>query len=223
MAPSRLSGRGLTLGFPTPAGPVHALRGADVDLRGGEFVAVFGASGSGKSSLLNVLAGLEKPTAGEVSIDGEFLSSMSEHQILDTRLRRLGLVFQENNLVSQFTASENVQLVLRAQGCARPADEALRLLAQVGIEDLHDRLPTQMSGGQRQRVGIARALAGGRPFVLCDEPTGALDRENSTGLFSRLRALVDECGTGVLVATHDGLAKDFADRCLTMVDGRISI
>lgn len=131
------------------------------------------------------------------------------------------MVFQDSNLVAQFTAAENVELILRCQGAAGPRQQAVALLGALGVGELADRRPSDMSGGQRQRVGIARALAGDRQVILCDEPTGALDRANSRALFGLLRELAREKRVGVLIATHDREAAEFADRVVTTVDGRV--
>ena len=204
----------------TPAGAVRALDGVNLEVAAGEMVSLYGASGSGKSTLLSVIGGLEVPGSGSVQVMGREIVGMSEDQRTDLRLRQVGLVFQEHNLVAQFTASENLQIVLRAQGC--PEAEAKRLLGLVGIGELWNRMPDATSGGQRQRVGVARALAGRRPVMLCDEPTGALDSHTSASLFSQLKALTRQAGVACLIATHDPLAERYADRVLEIVDGRLS-
>lgn len=216
-----LSVRQVDVTYPTPAGPVRALVEANLEVARGEVVCVFGASGSGKSTLLEVIGGLQLPTSGVVTVGGNTVSDMDERQRTRLRLSKVGMVFQEHNLVSQFTASENIQIVLRAQGHATPKAEASRLLQLVGVEELADRSPVLMSGGQRQRVGIARGLAGARPLLLCDEPTGALDRENSRQLFQHLRSIAHEDQVACVIATHDPLAEEYADRILHMVDGRL--
>ncbi len=211
---------GVEFTYSTPAGAVRALDGVSLEVAAGEMVSLYGASGSGKSTLLSVIGGLEVPGSGSVQVMGREIVGMSEDQRTDLRLRQVGLVFQEHNLVAQFTASENLQIVLRAQGC--PEAEAKRLLGLVGIGELWNRMPDAMSGGQRQRVGVARALAGRRPVMLCDEPTGALDSHTSASLFSQLKALTRQAGVACLIATHDPLAERYADRVLEIVDGRLS-
>lgn len=211
---------GVEFTYSTPAGAVRALDGVNLEVAAGEMVSLYGASGSGKSTLLSVIGGLEVPGSGSVQVMGREIVGMSEDQRTDLRLRQVGLVFQEHNLVAQFTASENLQIVLRAQGC--PEAEAKRLLGLVGIGELWNRMPDAMSGGQRQRVGVARALAGRRPVMLCDEPTGALDSHTSASLFSQLKALTRQAGVACLIATHDPLAERYADRVLEIVDGRLS-
>ncbi len=211
---------GVEFTYSTPAGAVRALDGVSLEVAAGEMVSLYGASGSGKSTLLSVIGGLEVPGSGSVQVMGREIVGMSEDQRTDLRLRQVGLVFQEHNLVAQFTASENLQIVLCAQGC--PEAEAKRLLGLVGIGELWNRMPDAMSGGQRQRVGVARALAGRRPVMLCDEPTGALDSHTSASLFSQLKALTRQAGVACLIATHDPLAERYADRVLEIVDGRLS-
>lgn len=213
--------RDLSFSYPMATGPLLALDNVNFELQQGEIVCLQGASGSGKSTLLSCIAGLELPDAGSIRIAGQELVGMSPRQRTELRLNTVGLVFQDHNLVSQFTARENIEIVLRCQGRANPRDEAEDLLELVGIRELSDRLPTNMSGGQRQRVGIARALAGQRPFLLCDEPTGALDSTNSQSLFGHLRTLAHDHGIGCLVATHDPIARDFGDTIIEMLDGRV--
>lgn len=214
-------GRGVEVVYPLPAGGVHALRGVDIELSAGETVVLSGASGSGKSTLLNVIAGLDQISAGQLSVAGQPISELSERQRAALRLNSIGLVFQDDNLVAQFTAAENVEIILACQGAPDARDAAKTLLAQLGIEDLADRRPADMSGGQRARVGIARALAGHRQILLCDEPTGALDTTNSLLLFELLKDLSRTAGIGVLIATHDHHALDYADRWLIITDGQI--
>lgn len=214
-----ISVKGVHLSYPSAGGGVSALSGADLTVAPGEVVCLYGASGSGKSTLLMAIAGLEVPQQGSILVAGQQVVGMSEPERTDLRLRIVGLVFQEHNLVAQFTARENVEIVLRCQGDSAPGKSALELLKTVGIADLADRLPGAMSGGQRQRVGIARALAGDRPFLLCDEPTGALDSKNSMALFERLVSLARDKNVGCLIASHDPLAERFADRVVRMRDG----
>ncbi len=214
--------RGLRFAYPMASEHVQALAGVDLDLQRGELVCLTGASGSGKSTLLNCIAGLELPDEGTVLVDGTDVARLGEDERTRLRLMTIGMVFQDHNLIAQFTASENIQVILRCQGAESPGEEAQHLLELVGVRELADRLPTEMSGGQRQRLGIARALAGGRPYLLCDEPTGSLDSANSTALFQRLRHLTREEGVGCLVATHDPLAHEHADRVVHMQDGVLS-
>ena len=210
--------------FTTNADTVVALDAVDFDLDSGQVACVYGASGSGKTTMLSVLAGIETLDSGTVSVDGEDFTGSSEAKRADLRLHRVGVVFQTNNLLPEFTALENVLLPLLVRGHRRhiAAMEARQALAAVGIEQLADRLPAQMSGGQRQRVGIARALAGEQRLLLADEPTGALDSENSKALFELLRHRATTDGTAIVIATHDPIAQDYADAVFHMVDGKVA-
>jgi putative ABC transport system ATP-binding protein len=201
---------------------VLAVQEVNFSLYSGDFVCLLGASGSGKTTLLNLLAGLDVAESGTVHVLGKDLGAMGDRERTALRLDRVGMVFQDNNLVAQFTARENVELILRCQTDNDPVISALELLREVGVEELADRRPGDMSGGQRQRVGIARALAGHRAVLICDEPTGHLDRANSLALFTTLRDLAHTRGMAVLVATHDPDAVEFADRVVRMRDGRLS-
>jgi putative ABC transport system ATP-binding protein len=204
------------------AAAVHALRGVSMDVRAGELVAVMGPSGSGKSTLLHLAGGLDAPTTGDVVVEGVVLSSLSRRGLAELRRRAIGYVFQDFNLIPALTAAENVALPRELDGVrARQArEEAVRALAEVGVEDLADRFPDDMSGGQQQRVAIARALVGERRLVLADEPTGALDSETGEAVLRLLRTRVDEGAAGVLV-THEARHAAWADRVVFLRDGRM--
>lgn len=208
--------------YGTKSGDVHAVRGVDLEVISGEFVAVMGASGSGKTTLLNLLAGLDVATSGEVTVCGHALNGMSEDERGQFRLRHLGVVFQDNNLLDEFSAVENVMLPMRALGVGREhaMREAMESLERMGVAQVAERRPEQMSGGQRQRVGIARALAGSKTLLLADEPTGALDATNSEALFGVLSGLTRQEVT-VVVVSHDPMIKQFASRTVEMSDGRL--
>ena len=212
--------RGVSLRFTSGPDAVTALEGVTVPFRHGELVAIMGASGSGKTSLLNVVAGLEVPDEGEVRVGEVDLASLDEDARADVRLHEIGLVFQDDNLLPVLTAQENVALPLRARGwsAAEAVGEADAWLARVGLDGMGARRPAEMSGGQRQRVGIARAVAGGRRILLADEPTGALDSATTRDVLGLLRELADD-GVCVVVVSHDHVVRDYADRVWRMSDG----
>ena len=199
---------------------VHALRGVSLTVRAGELVAVMGPSGSGKSTLLALAGGLDRPTGGEVVVEGETLRGLSARELARLRRRRIGYVFQDLNLLGSLTAVENVALPLELDGTGVRAarQSALAALREVDLEDLADRFPDQMSGGQQQRVAIARALVGERRLVLADEPTGALDSQTGEAVLHLLRRRVDAGAAGVLV-THEARHAGWADRVVFLRDG----
>ncbi|MBL8589869.1 MAG: ABC transporter ATP-binding protein [Methylobacteriaceae bacterium] len=197
----------------------------DLDIAAGEFLAITGPSGSGKSSLLYLLGLLDAPTRGELRIDGRETSRLGEEARADLRLSTLGFVFQFHFLLPEFSALDNVMLPMRALG--RLGDAAMRaragdLLAALGLEAHMRKRPDQMSGGQRQRVAIARSLANAPKLVLADEPTGNLDTHSSDQVLAILRGLVDERRASVVVVTHDLALAARADRRLHVVDGRLA-
>ncbi|ATO14422.1 macrolide ABC transporter ATP-binding protein [Micromonospora sp. WMMA2032] len=199
---------------------VHALRGVSLTVAAGEMVAVMGPSGSGKSTLLALAGGLDRPTAGEVLVEGEALGGLAARELARLRRRRIGYVFQDLNLLGSLTAVENVALPLELDGAGVRAARRLALAAlrEVDVAGLADRFPDQMSGGQQQRVAIARALVGERRLVLADEPTGALDSQAGEAVLHLLRRRVDAGAAGVLV-THEARHAGWADRVVFLRDG----
>ncbi|MFD2764586.1 ABC transporter ATP-binding protein [Micromonospora eburnea] len=199
---------------------MHALRGVSLTVRAGELVAVMGPSGSGKSTLLALAGGLDRPSAGEVLVEGESFGGLTARELARLRRRRIGYVFQDLNLLGSLTALENVALPLELDGAGvRTARRAARAaLDEVGVAALGDRFPDQMSGGQQQRVAIARALVGERRLVLADEPTGALDSQAGEAVLHLLRRRVDAGAAGVLV-THEARHAGWADRVVFLRDG----
>ncbi|WP_344845082.1 ABC transporter ATP-binding protein [Kribbella ginsengisoli] len=200
---------------------VHALRGVDLAVASGELVAVMGPSGSGKSTLLTCAGGLDRPTSGEILVDGNDLATLSTKAVAALRRRRIGYVFQDFNLIPALTAAENVMLPLELDGTrARTARKyAEAALAEVGIAELADRFPDEMSGGQRQRVAIARAIVGERRILLADEPTGALDSETGEAVLQLLRDRCDQHGIAGVLVTHDARHAAWADRVVYLRDG----
>ena len=201
---------------------VRALDGVSVQVRAGELVAVMGPSGSGKSTLLNLAGALDLPSSGTVEIEGQVTTTLRPQQLAALRRRRVGVVFQDLNLIPSLTAAENIGLPLELDG--RRVSEARRAaigaLHELGLDELADRFPDQMSGGQQQRVAIARALVGDRRLVLADEPTGALDSLTGEGVLTVLRQRCDAGAAGLLV-THEARHAGWADRVIYLRDGRV--
>ncbi|WP_035845554.1 ABC transporter ATP-binding protein [Kitasatospora azatica] len=202
------------------AAEVHALRGVDLEVRAGEFVAVMGPSGSGKSTLLTLAGGLDSPTGGRVLVEGRSLGDLSRKKLAEVRRRSIGYVFQDYNLIPALTAVENIMLPRELDGTSTRAArrEALAALEELGIGELADRFPDDMSGGQQQRVAIARALIGDRRLVLADEPTGALDSASGEQVLAVLRARCDE-GAAAMMVTHEARHAAWADRVVFLRDG----
>ncbi|MCC0005498.1 MAG: ABC transporter ATP-binding protein [Methylobacteriaceae bacterium] len=210
------------------AGDVPATLVADIDVSvsPGEFVAIIGPSGSGKSSLLYLLGLLDRPTSGEVFLDGAATSALDDDTRADMRLASLGFVFQFHFLLPEFSARENVMLPMRALRRLSEKAQVARadmLLEQLGLNEHAHKRPDQMSGGQRQRVAIARALANDPKVVLADEPTGNLDTHAGERVLEILRELVDTQRRAVVVVTHDLALAARADRQIRIVDGKIAI
>jgi putative ABC transport system ATP-binding protein len=201
---------------------VHALRGVSLAVEEGELVAVMGPSGSGKSTLLNLAGGLDRPTRGEVVVEGTVLGGCSRKALAALRRRRVGYVFQDLNLLASLTAAENVALPLELDGVGvqKARRLALAALAEVDLDRYGQRFPDELSGGQQQRVAIARALIGQRRLMLADEPTGALDSQTGEAVLRLLRSRVDAGAAGVLV-THEARHAAWADRVVFLRDGSI--
>jgi putative ABC transport system ATP-binding protein len=203
---------------------VDALMDVDLEIRGGEYVAIVGASGSGKSTLLQLLGALDRPTSGSISFLEQSMNDMSENGL--TRLRResIGFIFQQFNLIPTLTAEQNVEAALAGAG-ARSRDAMSRarlLLSSVGLESRGRHLPGKMSGGEQQRVAIARALANNPRVLLADEPTGNLDSDTGREVITTLRSLAEEQGQTVVIVTHDPRIAAGAPRLIHMTDGTLS-
>jgi putative ABC transport system ATP-binding protein len=202
---------------------VHALRGVNLSIEAGEFVAIVGPSGSGKSTLFNILGGLTPPTSGTVLIDGRDLIKMSEADRTRLRKTTVGFVFQKYNLLPTLTGADNIEIarhIAGKKGHERDPqfEETINLLGIAGR--LHHK-PRALSGGEQQRIAIARALVNHPALLLADEPTGNLDSENSTAVLSILQGLNKRLGQTILMITHDPEAAAYADRTVTMRDGRV--
>lgn len=216
-----LSLHGVTLTLPSTAGPVNILKGVDLDVASGERVAIVGPSGSGKSSLLAVAAGLEQPTAGQVRLFGQDLAPLSEDGRARLRRGRVSLVFQSFHLLPNMTALENVSAPMEVAGAAGAAAQAGAWLDRVGLSKRLGHYPHQLSGGEQQRVALARAL-GARPALLfADEPTGNLDGPNARAVADLMFDLVGEIGAALVLVTHDPVLAGRADRQVVMADGLI--
>jgi putative ABC transport system ATP-binding protein len=214
--------KGVYRTFEQELAPIRALRGADLTVNKGEFVAVMGPSGCGKSTMLNVIAGLDRPDEGEVRVAGQDLTKLDENGLALMRRKHIGIVFQFFNLLEGMTVLENVIMPALIVGMKRRAAEARArdLLDLLGIGDKAKQAPGALSGGQRQRLAIARAIANEPTLILADEPTGALDSEGGDEileLFERLHAQ----GQTILLVTHDQPVADAAARIVRMKDGRV--
>jgi putative ABC transport system ATP-binding protein len=207
------------------AASVDALRGVSLTLARGEFLAVTGPSGCGKSTLLHICGAMDRPSAGEVRLDGVPLHSLTDDQLTAVRRKRVGFVFQFFNLLPTLTASENVALPLLLAGMSSRAarERAESWLERVGLEGRARHFPRQLSGGEMQRVALARALAHDPALVIADEPTGNLDSENGRLVLTLLQDLNRATGVALLLATHAPEIADAANRVLRMRDGRIDV
>ena len=201
---------------------VPALNGVSLDLARGEWLAVVGRSGCGKTTLLNLAGAADLPTGGEVEIEGIRTSSLDDDALTELRRSRIGFVFQFLQLLPTLSAVENVELPLQLAGMRKTRAPALEMLEMVGIAALADRPPYQLSGGEMQRVAIARALVHGPGLLLADEPTGSLDDEVAASVIDLRRDLRERLGTSILRAPHSPEAATAADRRLTLRDGRLA-
>ena len=208
--------------YPMGEETVHALDGVNITIDQGEFVAIVGSSGSGKSTAMNIIGCLDVPTSGTYHLGGVDVSTMEDDQQADIRNKMLGFIFQQYNLIPKLSVLENVELPLLYAGV--PADQrrerAIRSLELVGLADKKKNLPSQLSGGQQQRVSIARALAGDPSVILADEPTGALDSKTGREVLGFLKKLNREGDTVVLI-THDNSIAVKADRIIRLQDGKV--
>jgi len=218
-----LSVRGLTRTYDTATGGLTVLKGVDLDVRPGEVVGLIGPSGSGKSSLLHAAGLLERPTSGEIRIDGEDVGMLDERARTHIRLARIGFVYQFHHLLPEFDARDNVALPLRIAGVKQPEARAraAEVLSALGLGERLTHQPAQMSGGEQQRVAVARALANRPRLLLADEPTGNLDPATSRTVFEALHDLVKKTGVAALIATHNMELAGHMDRVFALKDGHL--
>ncbi|MCX7174007.1 MAG: ABC transporter ATP-binding protein [Proteobacteria bacterium] len=209
--------------FPGGEGGFIALDHIDLSLPAGEFVAIVGKSGSGKSTLINLIAGIDRPSSGGIRVSGTMVNELDESRLAAWRGRNVGVVFQSFQLLPTLTILENVMLPMDFCQTLPPQqarERALRLLAQVGVADQADKLPSGLSGGQQQRAAIARALANDPPLIVADEPTGNLDSHTAQAVLQLLANLA-QAGKTVLMVTHERDMTQFADRIVTLADGKV--
>jgi putative ABC transport system ATP-binding protein len=204
---------------------VHALAGVDLQIEDGEWLAIQGPTGHGKTTLLQILGGLDRPTSGVVDFDGQDLAAMREHQVNQVRAHSIGFIFQTFNLIPTLNAQENVETALVPLGVAASEREAkaAQALADVGLGDRARHLPSELSGGQQQRVAIARALVKRPTVVLADEPTGNLDESTRDEIIGLLEKMWRELGLTLILVTHDSTIASRAQRIGLMRDGRLEI
>lgn len=221
--PVALEVRNVVKTFQTDTGSINAVDDVSFSVRQGEFVALVGPSGSGKTTMLSILAALLTPTSGQVLIDGQDLSKMSERERVRLRREKIGFTFQSNNLIPFLNALENVELMLRLNNRLDKAGRmrAAELLARLGLGERLYNLPSQMSGGQQQRVAIARALIHLPSLVLADEPTASLDTERAFQVVQTFASLIHETNRAGIMVTHDLRMCQYVDRVLQMRDGKL--
>jgi putative ABC transport system ATP-binding protein len=202
---------------------VAALRGVNLQVEQGRFIALKGRSGSGKTTLLNCLGGLDQPTRGDIQIFGESIANWSEGQLTQWRRQQVGFIFQSFGLLPSLSAYENVELILRMGGVKRQErhKRTMHCLDLVGLENRGDHRPFELSGGQQQRVAIARSLANNPKLILADEPTGELDSSTAREILGLFRNIVDRQNVTMLMVTHDSLVDEYVDKILHLRDGQV--
>jgi putative ABC transport system ATP-binding protein len=215
--------RGLDKTYQRGGEDIHVLQGLNLDVEGGEFVAFMGPSGSGKTTLLNLLGGLDVPSAGSIKVSGDEITNMSRGKLTEWRARHVGFVFQVYNLIPVLTAYQNVELplLLTSLSKAERRKHVETALSLVGLQDRMNHYPRQLSGGQEQRVTIARAIVSDPTFLLCDEPTGDLDRKSADEVMELILRLVREYKKTVLMVTHDPVVAERANTTLHLEKGAL--
>ena len=216
---------GVTKDYPKGRSTVHALRGVDMEIADGEWLAIQGPTGHGKSTLLQILGGLDRPTAGSVEFDGRDLARLREAEMTKVRAQSIGFIFQTFNLIPTLSAQENVETALVPLGisAASRKSRAAEALAQVGLGERVRHLPSELSGGQQQRVAIARALVKGPKVLLADEPTGNLDEDTRDEIIGLLEKLWQDEGLTMVIVTHDSTVARRAQRIGTMKNSKLTI
>lgn len=211
----------ITLNYKNYNTSVEVIKGIDLKINSGEKVAVVGKSGSGKTSLIMLMAGLEQPTSGEIIFDQQPISTFNEDNLADIRKKKIGIVFQSFYLIPNYTALENVSLILEINGIDNSKQKAEELLVQFGLKDRLHHFPTQLSGGEQQRVAIARSMAVKPKLILADEPTGNLDSENSQMISNLLFEYANKNQSSFVLVTHDLKFAEKCDRIIKIEDGTI--
>ena len=211
----------ITLNYKNYNTSVEVIKGIDLKINSGEKVAVVGKSGSGKTSLIMLMAGLEQPSSGEIIFDQQPISTFNEDELADIRKKKIGIVFQSFYLIPNYTALENVSLILEINGIDNSKQKAEELLVQFGLKDRLHHFPTQLSGGEQQRVAIARSMAVKPKLILADEPTGNLDSENSQMISNLLFEYANKNQSSFVLVTHDLKFAEKCDRIIKIEDGTI--
>jgi len=219
-----ISTRNVTREFRSGGQTVSVLHGIDLDINSGDLTYLVGESGSGKTTLISIMCGILWPTSGDVRLFGTDIYALSDSQLAEFRLRNIGFIFQQYNLLSSLDAASNAAVPLVAQGVSRPEarERALSMLEKLNIADQATKLPNQLSGGQQQRVAIARALVHEPSLVVCDEPTAALDAKSGRRVMDLLREVAVADNRACIIVTHDNRVFDLADRIVVLEDGRIT-
>ena len=219
-----ISARGITRDFEAGQTSIRVLHGIDTDIRSGELTYVVGESGSSKTTLISIMCGILWPTEGEVRVFGTDIYALSDTELVNFRLKNIGFIFQQYNLIPSIDVAANaaVPLIAGGMGLDKARERAMVLLEKLNIADQADKLPSQLSGGQQQRVAIARALVHEPRLVVCDEPTAALDARSGRRVMDLLREVAVASDRACIIVTHDNRIFDLADRILVLEDGRVT-